>query len=275
MRVPFRLAFLTLASAGCLLALGGCSNDSSSPTGIQPALSQNDADDLVQQIALNTLVTNYGSYVAGENPPPGATLARRGRLGPVAAIPSSAQWDTTITSGPLTFAFTVLLYDSLGNPMAHYDADSTWRITEQSHITGFVTGTNYLSSLEHTGTLTITGMRAQDDTATFVGTALDTAYSVFQSQIRAVTRYFHYSANRTIANVRVPKAQGTYPASGTITWVVTAQRLRSSSRADVEATVTGTLTLTFNGTPTPIITASGGWRYSLNLDTGAIARLTT
>lgn len=261
--------WLALGALALALAVAGCSDDKSSPTSPAPTLSQNDADDLVQQVAANTVATNFGTFVETDQLPPGAALRMR------RAMPAAAQWDTAFSTGPLNFEFTVLLYDTLGNQMTRFKPDTTWRLVETSRITGSVALANYLSSMEHNGTLTLTGMRAQDDTATFNGTALDTAYSVFQSSIRSVTRYFHISTTRTIANVRVPKAADADPTSGTITWVVTAQRLRSSSRGDVEATLNATIVLTFNGTPFPTITVTGGWRYRLDLDTGAITRLTT
>ena len=63
-----------------------------------------------------------------------------------------------------------------------------------------------------------------------------------------------------------------WPLSGTVTYVVSADRLRSNNRADVEAHFDATVVVTFDGTSQPLIVVNGAWRYRWNMVTGAITR---
>jgi hypothetical protein len=169
--------------------------------------------------------------------------------------------------------FGLQFFDHDGNLQNQFDPYTTWMIQETSDIHGTIDTTGFHADLFHNGELTFTGTRVTDDTLRFSGTAHDTAFSHFTSQVRDVERYFHIDLVRTISNVTIVHSVAPYPQSGTVTWHVVAERLRSSSRGDVEANLDATATLTFNGTRYPVLTVTGGWRYALDLATGLIARL--
>jgi len=261
-----RLAKLVPAALLAASMISGCAK---SPTAPQP-MSQSDADDVAQQIAVTSTGTGWGSFV----------LNYRGSLGPQAAPArvrplraTRAAWDTSWTSGFLSYAFSLAFYTPGGLELPQYDPILTWRIEETSSVTGSIQRTDFQADLFHAGQLSFTGARTSDDTLAFSGTAHDTAFTHFTSDVRQVERWFHIDLVRTISNVRIPKSQGAYPTSGSVTWVVQAQRLRSGSRADVEATFDGTATLTFDGTRYPTLTITGGWRYRVDLVSGAVTRL--
>ena len=54
--------------------------------------------------------------------------------------------------------------------------------------------------------------------------------------------------------------------------MVSADRLRSTSRADVEVHIDATVVVTFNGTSQPEIVVNGTWRYRWNMVTGVVIR---
>lgn len=248
-------------------AATGCGK--SSPSEPVFTITQADADDIVQQLALTSVATDWGSYLlSGQAPPPGAP-ASPSRMRP--ALPAS--WDTTITQGGLTATFTLTFFDSLLAPQASFDPESTYVVEEDSQVEGAIALLNFDSAFFHAGNLVFTGTRTKDDTLRISGVAQDTAFTHFTSSIRNVERWFHLEVVRTIDNVRTLKTSGSYPHAGTVRWIITATRLRSGSRADVEATLDAEATLTFNGTRTPVLTITGGWTYTVDLDTGVIGRL--
>lgn len=253
-----------------VLALNGCGK--SSPTQPVFSISQADADDIVQQIAVTSVATDWGSYLLAGNTPQGAPGAGAARLRP-ARLGRVAEWDTTFTQGGLTFQFWFSFFDAALGAQPDYDPLTTYVVEEDSEITGSLTGTNFDAAFFHTGNLAFTGTRVADDTLRFSGVAQDTAFTHFTSAIRNVERWFHVELVRTVDGVRTLKTAGSYPHAGSVRWIVTATRLRSGSRADVEATLDAEATLTFNGTRFPVLTITGGWRYALDLETGAIARI--
>jgi hypothetical protein len=260
----------TLVPAVLLLALvaAACSKSPTSPDG---GMSQADADDVAQQIAVVSTGTGWGAFVLNY----GGTMAPQlapARVRP-ARVAQPAAWDTTWTSGFLTYTFALAFFTQGGDEQGTYDPATTWRIEETSGVTGSIQRTDFQANLFHTGAMTYFGTRSSDDTLTFSGTAHDTALTHFVSDVRQVERWFHVDLTRTVANVTLPRTAYAYPTSGMVTWVVTATRLRSSSRGDVEATLNAIATLAFNGTRYPTLVVSGRWRYRVDLISGAVSRL--
>jgi hypothetical protein len=272
MRQRSNLALLAvLALLALSIGAAGCGSDS--PTEPIQSLSQDDADDIVQQLAVTSASSDWGSFLlAGGTPPSPDAAARPARLRP--GRPGSvARWDTTFTQGNLTFTFSLFFSDIALDSMPSYNPLTTWQIEEDSEAGGTIDLTGFQAAVWHLGNLQFRGTRASDDTLEFSGTARDTAYSHFTAALRPVERWFHVDVVRLIDGARTLKTAGSYPHEGTVRWFVTATRLRSASRADVEATLDAEAVLTFDGTRYPRLTITGGWTYTVDLDTGAIVRL--
>jgi hypothetical protein len=94
-------------------------------------------------------------------------------------------------------------------------------------------------------------------------------------RVTARARSFYRLAHLAVADVRVLKSRefNPWPLSGTATWAVHAERLRSNNRADVEAAFDAVVVRTCNGTQYPEVTVDGTYRYRMNLNSGAIVRL--
>lgn len=266
-----RATLSLLAALALPLPIGGCGSDS--PTEPVQSLSQDDADDIVQQLAVTSVSSDWGSYLlAGGTPPSPGALARPARLRPVRPG-SVARWDTTFTQGSLTFTFALFFSDVALDSMPSYNPVTTWQIEEDSEAVGTIDLAGFQAEVGHLGNLQFRGTRVSDDTLAFSGTARDTAYSHFTAALRPVERWFHVDVVRLVDGARMLKTAGSYPHEGTVRWFVTATRLRSASRADIEATLDAEALLTFDGTRYPRLTITGGWTYTVDLDTGAIVRL--
>jgi hypothetical protein len=124
--------------------------------------------------------------------------------------------------------------------------------------------------------LDLRGIQAGQDTLRLDGTALDTLLNRFRSFDGTRTRYFYWTSGLTIANVRILKSTlqtGFLPVGGTVTLVVSADRLRSNNRTDVETHLNVTVVITFNGTQLVDLVVDGRYRYRWNVETDEVTRV--
>jgi hypothetical protein len=158
--------------------------------------------------------------------------------------------------------------------MAAYDPVLSTRMLTMSDAHGTITMPRYSATLGHSSSLDVRGISVLQDTLRFTGVAHDTCLSAYTSLDSTRTRHLYVECAGRWMNIRWLKPVSTYPwpLSGTATWVVSADRLRSSDRGDVEAHLDATATVTFNGTRDVIVVIDGTWTYTLDLLTGAVAR---
>ena len=260
-----------LASLAIATALAGCGT---SPTGISMSpTAQANADDVAQQVGASMAQNNGGmvSTFGATQTSPGGVSARPIRV----AEPTAAASETTFTVGAITFTFTRQYLNFLHNGMATFDPVLTWGIAETSRATGSITTPQFTGSVGRTGTLDLWNVSvAAPDTLIANGTANDTTQCSFTSAFTGAQRYFYSVLIGVMSNVRIlkPLTSTSYPASGTVTWTVSADRLRSNSRVDVESHLTAIVVVTFNGTRYPDVTVNGVFRYHIDLQTGAVQR---
>ena len=266
LRFTRRIAPFALASA---LACCG-----TSPTGIggSPA-SQSNADDMAQQVGASMAQDNGGmvSTYGATQAPVGDVRAHPVRI----AEPTSAASETTFSVGAITFTFTRIYLNQLHNAMPSFNPLLTWGIAETSRATGSITTAQYTASVGRAGTLDLWNISvAAPETLIANGTAADTAQSSFTSAFTGGQRYFYCVQSGVMSNVRTlkPVTSSSYPLSGTMIWTLSADRLRSNSRVDVEAHFTGIVVVTFNGTRYPDLTVNGIYHYRFDLKTGAVQR---
>jgi len=258
-----------------VLALAGCSSNDS-PVSPNLVTTQTDADDVAFQAMIafdnvNTVVNGGGLSIASAAP----IALRSGRFtvqsggGPFAVLS-----DTTFERGDVTFQLSRRFFS-----LTHVEQTVPDLTTDSVVVTSRAFGTDSTSSARyrvtvgHAGQLRAGGLVDDRPVATIEGAWADTLDSRFTALQAAVTRTF-YARVLTVANgVTVQKSwvQG-YPNGGTIVWTIHAERTRDGNRADVEKTLDAVVTLTFNGTRYPGVTVNGTWSYTLDLDTGLIAR---
>jgi hypothetical protein len=204
--------------------------------------------------------------------------ARTGGFAPQSAGGGfAALSDTTFERGSVTFELSRRWFSvtHVEQTVPDLTTDSLV-VTSRASGTDSTTSTRYRVTVGHAGQLRAGGLIALRPVATLEGAWTDTLDSRFTALSAAVTRTFYARVLTVGYGITIQKSGGTgYPATGTITWTIHAQRTRDGNRADIEKTLDALVTLTFNGTRYPTVTVNGVWSYKLDLDTGEIIRYGT
>lgn len=266
----FHCSARLLVATALAVGLAGCGKN---PTGAGgSAAAQANADDAAQQVGASMAQDNGGMVSTNGASPASLDGVAARKVG--LAQPASAMSETTFTVGAITFTFSRVYLNATHNGMAYFDPVVTWGIALTSRATGSISTSQFNASIGRTGTLDLWNVSVlAPDTVLMNGTAHDTAQCSFVSATTGAQRYFHTEMSGAMTDVRVPKpVTSNYPASGTVTWTVSADRLRSNDRADLEEHYTAIVVVTFNGTRYPDVTVNGTYRYHLDIKTGAISR---
>lgn len=256
----------------CLVALGLVAGCSSNPVASGGAgMSQSSADDFaVQAVAALQVVTADVQMAVSSTPPasPMSAMSRHIR-------PARAMWDTSFTgSNGLSYAASRTFYDALDVEQPVWSALVT-RVQWTSTATGTIAGPQDTASVSHEAALDLRGVEAGQDTLRFDGGCIDTLFNRFRSLDGTRTRYFLWTSVLDIASVRILKSTfqtDGRPISGRVTFAVSADRLRSYVRTDVEAHIDATVVIMFNDDGTADMTVNSTHSYRWNLETGVIVR---
>ncbi|HET9326267.1 MAG TPA: hypothetical protein VFQ05_05820 [Candidatus Eisenbacteria bacterium] len=254
------------------LSVHGCGGDNSTNPN-NSSLNQGTADDFAIQT-----VTSMGVVGAEMQVAVGSTPSSAARVTPTPggiARPARALWDTSFVQGGVTFEASRTFYDENDDPLVDYGPTATWlRWTSRAY--GTYEGPRDTATVAHSSSIDVHGIQAGQDTLKFDGGCADTLENRFRSYDGTRTRYFHWTSGTTIDNVRFLKSliQIGYPApiGGRVTIVVSADRLRSNNRLDVEAHFQATIVVTFNATGSAVINVDGRYYYYWNLATNQITR---
>jgi hypothetical protein len=258
-----------IPAALAALLLWGVAGCGSNPTGPgSGALNQQNADDLAIQ-AVTGLVVLGGEVQVMLGSTPAAPQARARR-----AAPARAMWDTTVTANGITYEASRTFYDALDNELPSYGPLAVrMRWTGRAH--GSHEGPRDTASVGHATVLDVRGIQATQDTVRLDGTCNDTLQISFRSLDGLRHRWFYWTSSVTVDAVRILKSTfdtAGWPIGGTVTYVVSADRLRSNSRVDVDAHFDATVVVVFNGTSQPVVVVNGSYYYHWNMQTGAITR---
>ena len=260
---------LVLAGGLAWLALASGCGKSNPAAPVDNSVSQQNADDAAQQVALTMAQGNGGSPAAGA---PGASSAAPAQPG--RASLQAAQLDTTFTAGHVTWTLTRTWFDSTGAQVASYSPASTVRMVATARGVGAIEAGSDTASFGSAGTLDVHGIAAWQDTLNTNANRADTLQAAFTPLLRGgrTNVYTVSTANWSDVLQVKPVDANPWPLSGTATWTLHVSRLRSSNRGDVASTYDAVVTVTFNGTRYPDVVVSGGFHYTFDLVTGAIAR---
>ena len=269
-RTPSALA-LAAGLVALAAAVAGCGGDS--PTA--PGVTQTAADDIAVQVAQTMAIGNGGTVtelfaMAAAVPAAGAGGSLlRGAFGTAGAAA-----ETTFTAGNVTYSFAWTFYDAGGAELPEYGPTAA-RMRVTSRAAGGIVTPQFEAALGHAGLTDVTGVGPLADTLRFDGAADDTVQASFTALDGQRGRHFYWRAHLVHDAVRLLKDRevNPWPLSGTATWAVHAERLRSGDRADVEAAYDALVVVTFNGTQYPEVTVDGAFRYRMNLNSGQVARL--
>ena len=124
------------------------------------------------------------------------------------------------------------------------------RMNWRSHIWGTVQSPRDTATIQHHSDLDFTGIQPVDTALTINGACADTLLNKFHSLDSLLTRYGYWRSTLTAAAIVLRKADGML-LSGTLTYVVKVDRLRSDAQGDVERHLSAIVVITFNGTELP------------------------
>ncbi len=258
-----------LLALAVAVSLAGCGKDS--PTQPSGTAAQQDADDATQQVAF-LMAQDNGTSLESQATPGQSMTASRG------TAPMSAQGvastDTTFTIGSVTWTITRSFFNAIGTEQASYNPLTTVRMTLGSRGVGNIATAADTASYGTTGSLAITGLSAAQDTLTTNAARNDTLQVSFAPRFRGGRIYTYLEGAELVENMvqLKPLTSTSWPLSGTATWTLKVDRLGSNNRGDVSRHFNVTVVVTFNGTQTPDVTTTGGYRYKMNLKTGLVVR---
>jgi len=246
---------LRLIAAGALaLLLGACSDSSTTAPdlGVSPLLNRDVAqvvaDDVGDEVSvmvdpsLSTVAGNF--MMAG----PGGGFRTGGCAfdGARFTCPGVSTANLTVTR---SFAF----FDAQGNPQAAFDSITTASANFQSLVEGSISRDAWSASIKRSHNVTVSGLAGAETTRTWNGTGTNDVARSRHTE-GGPNRTYNMASSSVTTNVvvPVPRGEGAWPLSGTITHTVTVTITDGEGSGN---TRTRTATVTFNGTqfaPVPV-----------------------
>ena len=283
---------LALCAAVSIVALGsGCGKKNPKPPPIQ-VLTQEQSDDLVQQVAMMVSTVHGGWLVDLQStllsipllapPGPQAALARRLHLFPTATRPGfGIDRDTTFMVASMSDTFFYYYTDSSGDSLSAW-ADSVVQVDGVGRATGTITSDTTFSGFYHhvDDPISATGIEAGSDTVYFTGVCDDSLFTTFRAVFRGETRYFATSGFVDYQAYLLRNGSNLWPVSGQASAFLFGDVLRTPNPTDISTTLEATVVINFDGTQTPTVdvineleSLNPKFHYRMNLRTGAIQRL--
>ena len=290
MSPTFRRMLVLCAAALIAVSALGCGKKKN-PVDPLPDLAQEDADDMVQQVAM-MIATNHGGWLMDmqstrASMPQGGPVVPNPSLSERVLMPASAgggfrtNRDTLTVFGSMNYSFFYFYTDTLGDSLGTY-TPAVIQVDGISNANGTINVAGFDANFYHKGDpFTATGFEAGSDTINFTGGGDDSIYTVFTPALRTGSRRFATVSfvDFDLYMVRDP-AGNPYPTSGIANMFLFADVLRSANPSDVFTTLESTVTYYFDGTATPIVGVTNDldnptpkYRYRADLRTGAFTRL--
>jgi hypothetical protein len=218
------------------------------------------------------LSSDNGGAPQGTGTPGSSVRFPRGN--DVARATGGGPSDTTFTIGHITWTLARQFYNSFDAPQSSYDPLTTVRMTIGARGTGEMETATDTAMFGASGILDTHGLAAAQDTLFTDGAWSDTLQCAFSSPYRSGRIHTYSELEGTFDQVvgLKPLSTNPWPLSGTATWDLEVDRLRTSDRGSVERHFHVTVVVTYNGTRYADAEVTGGRRYKIDLKTGAIAR---
>ena len=277
---------LSVSTGALAIALAACADSSTSPTLSSLDVTSTDSSLIAAQAAadattsdvnmMNGVSSTLGWSVA--SPSSGVSMDFMASARP--SISADFKNDCTYNSvdgrfhcleqvngNGVTVIRTFAFFDTTGAAMNHFDS-TTASLNVQAILSGVVARANGADTVNGTRNLTATGLfGAHNTTRTWNGTGDGTHGAYWSDSAAQRTSDVTYTTTFTNVVVDLPRSANPYPASGTITRVVTGTGTVIKNGKKRTITVTRTVTITFNGSQTvPMIV--GDEHYTVDLSTG-------
>ncbi|NOT07396.1 MAG: hypothetical protein HOP28_04235 [Gemmatimonadales bacterium] len=171
------------------------------------------------------------------------------------------------TFGGLTFTRSYAFFAVGGAPMSLFDALLTASANLQSGVSGEVNRGHWRATIEWNRDFTVSGLAGEETSWTWNGTG---SGSIEGSRHKHgdTERTYNLSTNTTVTNVVVPRSEGAYPTSGTVTVAVELSVVGGERDGE---NFTRTVTVTFDGTQSARVLV-GGAKFKVNLATRAVVK---
>lgn len=276
---------LTVGTCALAVAIAAC-GDSTSPLLSSQDVTSTDSSDVAAQVAadaatsdvqvMNGVSNTMGWSVAAPNSGVSMNYMASSRPELSATFKSECTYNSVdgrfhcleqTNGNGVTVIRIITLYDTTGAMMDHFDS-TTASLNVQATLSGIVSLRNGADTVNGTRNFTATGLYGAHNTTRTWNGAGDGTHGAYWSD-SAASRTSHVTYTTTVTNVVVdlPRSTNPYPASGTITRVVTGTGVVIKNGKKRTITVTRTVTITFNGSQTvPMIV--GDEHYTVDLSTG-------
>lgn len=251
-----------IATGALALLLGACSDSSTAPDlAVSPLLNRDVAQVVVDAVGedVSIMVDPSLGAVSGNfmMAAPGGGFRTGGCTfdGTRFTCPGVNTDNLTITR---SFAF----FDAQGNPQDAFDPITTASANFQSLVAGEISRDAWSASIERSRNMTVSGLGGTETTRTWNGTGTNNVSRSRHTE-GGPNRTYNMESSSVTTNVvvPVPRAEGTWPLSGTITHTVTVTITDGEGSGN---TRTRTATVTFNGTQFATVTV-GDETFTIDL----------
>ena len=176
-----------------------------------------------------------------------------------------------ITDAGLTLARDYAFFDANGASMSAYDPAATASANFHVTVTGVHTAVAGADTVNRERSMTVSNLAGAETWRLWNGSGTRDDGG-FRSDATA-TRTYHTTDHVTITDVKVtlPRSSNPWPASGTITRVISGTGTVEKSGVTKSFSIARTVTVTFNGTQYATMSV-GGNTYTLDLATGIATR---
>lgn len=277
-QVPRRIALAFLCLSAVAFFLGGCGGDPSPPVQQIPILSQEEADDVAQQMGV-LLAANLGGWMyeiratQAAVPISGPQSLRRTRI-------DGVQRDTVIASGAMTYGINYQYRQNNGDLAAVWDTSAVEIQALSNAIGTLAAPPRHNGTYQHHNDFEVLGIHASEDTLTFSGLADDTSLATMENTFTHETKFYFMSLFVDFTFQTLKDGSNPYPiGGGECNVTVDADRQTSLDRNTAVRNLLVDFTIAFDGTATPLVTIVEDpgdprtiFRYRVNLDDGTVVR---
>jgi hypothetical protein len=277
---------VTVTTGALAIALAACADSSTSPTLSNLDVTTTDSSLIAAQVAgdatasdvnmLNGVSATMGWSLSSPSTNVSMNLMASDRPSLNADFKSDCTYNSVdgrfhcleqVNGNGVTVIRSLAFFDTTGAMMNHFDS-TTASMNVQAVLSGLVAKANGADTVNGTRNLTATGLfGAHNTTRTWNGSGDGTHGAYWSDSAAKRTSHVTYTTTFTNVVVDLPRSANPYPASGTITRVVTGTGMVIKNGKTRTITITRTVTITFNGSQTvPMIV--GDDHYTVDLSTG-------
>lgn len=262
---------LSIAAGMLAVLTTGCGKDAA-PTAATPRRSE------MTSQAAKDIAAQFGSTLSRQNGLAfnrvgGTTLQAMARG--QGAVASRTGEKVLTDEAEFSWSFSVTFFDADGRQQITFDPSTTARLAVLAKARGRVTTAEQQASIGTRRSLDVDGILPAETEIEIDGALNDTASCLFKARDGSLERRYFIVASGSLTDVRQLKDEtvNPYPLSGTAKWQVTADAFERNSEGEASAHYEASVEVTFNGTEYPTITVDKRWRYSVDLETGAVTEI--